>query len=321
MKLVSVGRGKAQLACIFNSEVLIFGEAGLGAKTPTSMADLLAGGAPALRLLKSLVEETMKDEATLRALRARSALRLIADVVLEVPLQPRLIVCNGRAYRAHRKEMGIGHLPPGEPGGFIKNANAVIGPDTPIRIPPIAPDMVDFEGEVAAVFHKECHRVSADQAWDHIAGLTLSNDVSARNWVELLKSTGNGTKNTRGKQFPTFFPLGPCLATLDEFSDVDAVEMTTTVNGELMQSSTTADLIWPAAELISHYSQFYLFKPGDVITFGTPAGVGYSRSPQRFLSHGDVVTVSSPVIGSLRNTVESVDPSALPLGIVGNGEE
>jgi acylpyruvate hydrolase len=321
MKLVSVGRGKGQLGFILGTEVLIVGKVGLGARAPVSMAELLAGGAPAMSSFKRAVEEATSGEAARNGLRVRNAMVALADVELEAPVQPRLVVCNGRAYRAHRKEMGIGHLPRGEPGGFIKNANAITGPDTCIRVPPTAPDMIDFEGEIAAVFHTDCHRVSVERAWDYVAGLTLTNDVSARNWVELLKSTNNGTKNTRGKQFPTFLPVGPCLATLDEFADVNDVAMTTTVNGELMQSSTTADLIWPAAELIAHYSQFYLFKAGDMLTFGTPEGVGYGRSPQRFLVPGDVVTVSSPEIGSLRNMLEAVDPSAPPLGVVKEGKD
>jgi 2-keto-4-pentenoate hydratase/2-oxohepta-3-ene-1,7-dioic acid hydratase in catechol pathway len=321
MKLVSVGRGDAKLGCIVGAEILVVAEAGLGPDLPGSMAALLAGGEGAIRTLGRLVDQTMKDEGSLAALRARAALQPLAGALLQAPVQPRLIICTGRAYRAHRREMGIGHLPAGRPGGFIKNANAVTGPDMPILIPPSAPDMVDFEGEIAAVFHTECHRVTADRAWQHIAGLTLSNDVSARNWVALAGRTGNSAPNLLGKQFPTFFPVGPCVATLDEFDDIDAVDMTTTVNGELMQSSTTADLIWPAAELIAHYSQFYLFKPGDMVTFGTPHGVGYGRSPQRFLTHRDVVTVRSAAIGALRNTLQAVDPSAPALGIVGNEEE
>lgn len=316
MKLVSLKGNPARLGCIIGMEVLIPGEAGLVSNAPTSMIDLLGGGEPALRSLRSIVENVARNEASLGDLRKRGALQPLAGIALDAPVRPGLAVCNGRAYGAHRKEMGIGHLPPGEPGGFVKNVNAVTGPDTHILIPPTAPDMIDFEGELAVVFRTECHRVKRERAWDYIAGMTLTNDVSARNWVELLKRTNNSTKNIRGKQFPTFFPIGPCIATLDEFADVEAVEMTTTVNGEMMQSSTTADLIWSVSELIAQFSRFYLFKPGDLLTFGTPAGVGYGRSPQRFLADGDVVAIHSPAIGSLRNTVRAVDPSASPLGIV-----
>jgi 2-keto-4-pentenoate hydratase/2-oxohepta-3-ene-1,7-dioic acid hydratase in catechol pathway len=321
MRLVSVGRGQAQLGCILEGEVLVLAQAGLAAPSPATMADLLVGGPSAIAALKDLVGEVAGDESKRAELRARGALKALAEVELHAPVRPGVVVCNGRAYRAHRKEMGIGHLPPGRPGGFVKNANAVTGPDTAILIPPTAPDMVDFEGEIAAVFHTPCHRVAVDHAWDYVAGLTLSNDVSARNWVELSGRTGNVTPNIRGKQFPTFFPVGPCLATLDEFADRDAVEMTTTVNGEVMQSSTTADLIWSAAELIAFYSQFYLFNPGDMVTFGTPEGVGYGRSPQRFLKPGDVVAIHSPGIGTLRNTVQAVDAEARPLGVVQNEGE
>ena len=321
MKLVTLRHAKSRLGCILNGEVLVLAEAALGPDTPTSMEELLAGSEPAIQSLKTRIEALTKNEVSLAGLRTRGALRPFADVELDVPVEPRLIVCNGRAYRAHREEMGIGHLPPGRPGGFIKNANAVIGPNASIRIPPGAPDMVDFEGEIAAVFHTECYRVTAERALDHVAGLTLCNDVSARNWVALAGRTGNGAPNIRGKQFPTFLPIGPCLATLDEFADINDVEMTTTLNGELMQSTTTANLIWPAAELIAHYSNFFLFKPGDMVTFGTPAGVGYGRSPQRFLADGDLVIVQSPAIGSLCNAVQVVDPAAPPLGVVGNEGE
>jgi 2-keto-4-pentenoate hydratase/2-oxohepta-3-ene-1,7-dioic acid hydratase in catechol pathway len=284
------------------------------------MSELLSGGKDALASLKHQLDAVSQAKQELTRLRERGALLPLSSVRLDAPVQPRLIVCHGRAYRAHRKEMGIGHLPVGRPSGFIKNANAVTGPDSAIDLPPAAPDMVDFEGELAVVFHTYCHRVSADDAWDYVAGLTLSNDVSARNWVEMTLKTGNFALVHLSKQFPTFFPIGPCLATLDEFEDRNNIQMTTTVNGAVMQNCTTADLIWPAAELIAHYSTFYPFQPGDVMTLGTPDGVGYARSPKVFLAPGDKVAICSPAIGLLENTVRSVNPAAPPLGIVQSKE-
>ena len=136
--------------------------------------------------------------------------------------------------------------------------------------------------------------------------------MSARNCVpEIFKSAGifgpifAWEHNILGKQFPTFCPMGPALATRDEIADPDAVNITTTLNGKVMQSACTDDLIFSLRALIEYYSQFYRFRPGDVITTGSPAGVGFGRSPQVFMKPGDVVAVTVKEIGTLSNPIAS----------------
>ena len=138
-----------------------------------------------------------------------------------------------------------------------------------------------------------------------MAGYTLVNDVSARNWVAPVFSSSGvwgpiwaWEHNILGKQFPTFCPLGPALATRDEIPDPGSVEITTTLNGEVMQSANTRDLIFSLERVIEYYSQFYLFRPGDVITTGSPPGVGYGRNPKVFMKPGDVVAVGVDRIGT-----------------------
>jgi len=145
---------------------------------------------------------------------------------------------------------------------------------------------------------------------DVVGGYTLINDISARDWVApIFSATGTmgpilaWEHNVLGKQFPTFCPLGPVLATKDEIPDPQRVQLTTLVNGEIMQSASTDDLVFGVARVIAHFSQYYCFRPGDVISMGTPAGVGYGRNPKRFLRAGDVVEVRADGVGALLNPI------------------
>jgi len=199
-----------------------------------------------------------------------------------------------------------------DPIGFIKNSAAVCATGDDILLPKSAPDMVDWEGEFACVIGKTCHAVSPEEALDYVAGYTLINDVSARDGlVEFLTPSGDaplevfnrGSFTVLGKQYPTFCPMGPCIVTKDELPDPGNVDLWTTVNGKVMQSANTRNLIHNLATTVSYFSRFYRFEPGDIISTGTPAGVGVGRKPPVFLKTGDVVEVSSPQIGVLRNVV------------------
>jgi 2-keto-4-pentenoate hydratase/2-oxohepta-3-ene-1,7-dioic acid hydratase in catechol pathway len=199
---------------------------------------------------------------------------------------------------------------PKQPTGFFKSVTAVTGPGGPIRLPKSHPDMVDWEGEFSAVIGKPCHNVSEAEALQYVAGYTLINDVSARDWVAaVFKSEGimgaihAWDHNILGKQFPTFCPMGPSIATADEIPDPGKVDITTSLNGKVMQSACTDDLVFSIPKLIAYYSQFYLFRPGDVITTGSPAGVGYGRNPKVFMKAGDTIEVTVEGIGTLRNPV------------------
>jgi 2-keto-4-pentenoate hydratase/2-oxohepta-3-ene-1,7-dioic acid hydratase in catechol pathway len=171
--------------------------------------------------------------------------------------------------------------------------------------------MLDWEGEFSVVIGKPCHRVKAAQALDYVAGYTIVNDVSARDWVApIFSATGvmgpihAWEHNLLGKMFPTFCPMGPVLATRDDVPDPANVKLQTRLNGEVMQDANTDDLVFSVVQLIEYYSQFYLFRPGDVITTGSPSGVGYGRNPKRFMKAGDVVEVEVEGIGILRNPLE-----------------
>lgn len=165
-------------------------------------------------------------------------------------------------------------------------------------------------GVFSAVFGRPCHGVDAGEALEYVAGYTLINDVSARDWVAPVFAASGvmgpifaWEQNLLGKQFPTFCPMGPVLATREEVPDPDGVDLQTTLNGEVMQSASTSDLVFGLAALIAHYSRFYRFLPGDVITTGSPSGVGYGRSPQRFMKAGDTIAVRASGIGTLTNPV------------------
>jgi 2-keto-4-pentenoate hydratase/2-oxohepta-3-ene-1,7-dioic acid hydratase in catechol pathway len=219
-----------------------------------------------------------------------------------------MVLSVGMNYHEHLKEMKT--PVPEKPAAFTKSVASIIGPDEPIRVPPGNPSMLDWEGEFSVVIGKPCHRIKAAQALDHVAGYTLVNDVSARDWVApIFSATGimgpihAWEHNLLGKMFPTFCPMGPVLATKDEVRDPGNVRITTKLNGKIMQDASTDDLVFSVVQLIEYYSQFYLFQPGDVITTGSPSGVGYGRNPKVFMKASDVVEVEVAGIGVLRNPV------------------
>ena len=258
--------------------------------------------APDLRSL--LARGLLEQAAALDAPRVPLArIRLLAPIP-----NPGLILSVGMNYGEHLKEMKT--PVPDKPAAFTKSVASIIGPEAPIRIPPTAPDMIDWEGELSVVIGRPCHRVKAAQALDYVAGYTLVNDVSARDWVApIFRATGvmgpihAWEHNLLGKMFPTFCPMGPVLATQDEVPDPRNVRILTRLNGKVMQDARTDDLVFGVAELIEYYSQFYLFQPGDVITTGSPAGVGYGRDPKVFMKPGDIIEVEAQGIGILRNPV------------------
>jgi len=223
---------------------------------------------------------------------------------------PGLLLSVGMNYHEHLKEMKT--PVPEKPAAFTKSVASIVGSGAAIKVPPSNPGMLDWEGELSVVIGKPCHRVKAARALDYVAGYTLVNDVSARDWVApIFKAQGTmgpihaWEHNLLGKMFPTFCPMGPCIATRDEIPDPARVRIRTRLNGKVMQDASTDDLVFGVAELIEYYSQFYLFKPGDVITTGSPSGVGFGRTPKVFMKPGDVVEVEVSQIGVLRNPIEA----------------
>lgn len=220
------------------------------------------------------------------------------DVVLKAPvLHPQKLIGIGLNYRDHSEETGIAI--PKSPLLFGMYANAIIGPEAPIVIPP-ATQKVDYEGELAVVIGARASRVSVEDALDCVAGYTIGNDVSARDLQF-------GDKQwTRGKSIDTFAPMGPCLVTRSELGSGDGLALETRLNGQTMQKSNTRNLIFNVPALVSHMSQTMTLEPGDVIYTGTPSGVGYTRNPPVFLKDGDTVEIEIDGIGVLRNPVQDL---------------
>jgi 2-keto-4-pentenoate hydratase/2-oxohepta-3-ene-1,7-dioic acid hydratase in catechol pathway len=206
----------------------------------------------------------------------------VDEVVLRAPVpRPGKVWAVGLNYRAHAAETG--REPPTEPMVFIKVTSSVVGGGVSIRLPAAAPDKVDFEGEVAIVIGRRATSVAEADAWSHVAGITACNDVSAR---DVQRGTGNFGL---AKSFDTFTPLGGSVVTVDEYDDPDDIGLTTLVDGEVRQDGRTDDLVFPVPALIAYLSRHTTLEPGDVISTGTPAGVGEPHG--RFLRPGSVVDI------------------------------
>ncbi|MGD9364282.1 MAG: fumarylacetoacetate hydrolase family protein [Desulfobacteraceae bacterium] len=217
------------------------------------------------------------------------------DVRLGAPVfRPEKIVCLGKNYAEHAKEGGFDM--PEAPLLFCKTPNALNGPFDPILVP-ISSDQIDWEVELAVVIGKKGVRIPQDRALDYIAGYTVMNDVSGR------RAQFAHSQWFRGKSFDTFAPLGPALVTPDEVGDVQNLRLTATVNGEVMQDGTTRDMIFSIEDIISDLSQDITLVPGDIISTGTPAGVGIFRDPPVVLNEGDEVECWIEKIGSICNKV------------------
>ena len=314
MRLVTLARaGRSSAGLVVGDEIVDLAAAATAIDAarllPRSVRAILAAGDPALDLLRHVADDVMGRSAIADRLRATHALVPSDGATLGPAIpDPGIVLACGLNYRAHLAEMNT--PVPDAPMAFTKSVAAIVGPGQPIVLPREHPDMVDWEGEFCAVIGWPCHRISASEALDHVAGYTLINDVSARDWVApIFKATGimgpihAWEHNVLGKQFPTFCPMGPALVTKDEIADPERVRLTTRLNGEVMQSASTDDLVFGVARVIEYFSRFYAFRPGDVISTGSPAGVGYGRKPQRFMRAGDVIEVHAEAIGTLANPI------------------
>ena len=224
--------------------------------------------------------------------------RVVSIEKLLAPVVPPTILCIGLNYRQHAEETGAEI--PEHPVLFIKAANALNNPGDPIVIPNIAPGQVDYECELAVVIGRTAKNVPRSEALDYVLGYTCANDVSARRW----QKEGGGKQWCRGKSFDTFCPLGPCVVTPDDVPNPNNLKITTTLNGETMQDSTTSDMIFDVPTVISFLSEGTTLLPGTVILTGTPQGVGFARTPPIFLKSGDQVTIDIEGIGALSNPVQ-----------------
>lgn len=233
------------------------------------------------------------------AFRPTGTLIPAGSVTLRAPVNPRSIVCVGLNYRLHAEESG--YPVPVIPPLFTKLTSSVVADGEPI-LRPAGTEKLDYEAELGVVIGTTARGVSAADALDHVAGYVCVNDVSAR---DLQKGDGFGW--VRGKSADTFCPVGPYVVTRDEIPDPQALGIRAWVNGEPRQDSTTADMVFPVAEIIEFVSRDITLVPGDLLCTGTPSGVADGMADPRYLRGGDIVVVEIDGLGRLRNTVSDAD--------------
>lgn len=209
--------------------------------------------------------------------------------------RPSKIVCVGLNYHDHAREANM--EVPAEPVIFFKSPSSLSGANDPILLPPGA-EMLDWEVELAFVIGRMAKRVSVTDALSHVAGYMILNDVSERNY-QLMR----GGQWAKGKSYDSFTPIGPYLVT--DIADPHALDLTLSVNGEAMQNGSSADFIFDIPTVVAHISEFMTLEPGDIITTGTPAGVGFGMTPKRFLQVGDRVETTISSLGVQSQVVEA----------------
>lgn len=284
MKLVtySVNNGSPRTGVVTDRGVTNLHEAS-GGRLPSDMRSLLEMGDEALELAAS-VAASDGDAMPLD------------QVKLHAPISnPSKVVAIGLNYMDHVREQGI--EPPKIATMFCKYPSSIIGPGDEIRWSPEVTSKVDYEAELALVIGKTARNVSEEDAFDYIAGYMNCHDVSARD-LQLEK----GDQWIMGKSMDTFCPLGPYLVTKDEVPDPHNLSIRCLVNGEALQDSNTKELVFKIPYLMAYLSRHFTLLPGDVVTTGTPDGVGAFRDPVIWLKDGDVVTVEVEGLGQLTNT-------------------
>lgn len=253
----------------------------IGSDEGTSVKDLLAAGR--LDDLRTAVDAGSGEPLLISP----------GGILTPVP-DPDKIICIGLNYRAHAEETGAEI--PKAPTIFGKYRNALVPGGTTVNLP-AASRKVDYEAEVAFVIGRRASSVSVEDALDHVAGYTLLNDLSARDLQGLTMQW------MAGKVFDGAAPCGPALVTPDEAGPHDGIGIAMHVNGEQRQSSSTADLIFGVPELVATLSTWLTLEPGDIISTGTPSGVGLAMDPRTWLEDGDELVVSSPQLGELKTTI------------------
>jgi 2-keto-4-pentenoate hydratase/2-oxohepta-3-ene-1,7-dioic acid hydratase in catechol pathway len=252
-------------------------EAGLAA----NVLEIVQGGAAALEKI--------------RAGLARAPRYALTDVKLEAPIRPGKVLCSGINYKGHADENPNAKMPT-EPFFFAKLPSSVVGPDVPVEKSPRTEQM-DYEVEFSAVIGKRLHKAAEAEVMPAVFGYTLLNDISARD-VQFKDN-----QITIGKNFAGYAPIGPCIVTVDEMEDPNTVALKTRLNGKTMQDGNTSNWLFPLPRLISFLSHYVPLEPGDIVTTGTPAGVGVFRNPQVFMKAGDVVEIEAAGIGVLRTPI------------------
>jgi len=252
---------------------------------PTTLSEILARG------LLATVQNIVDNASDL----GREHLRDIKSLSIYPPvLKPGKIICVGLNYKSHAEEQD--RQAPERPIIFAKAPSALAGPFDDVVVP-AGVTHIDAEAELAVVIGRECKAVEEEDAMDYVAGFMALNDVTAR---KFQKDDGQWF---RSKSFDTFAPCGPWLVTKDEIGDWQNLNVQQRLNGKTMQDGNTSEMIFPVAKLVSYISKGITLLPGDIISTGTPAGVGVFRNPRVFLEDGDVVEVEIARIGKIRNRV------------------
>ena len=252
---------------------------------PADIFLLLSAGASALEQAREALAEAKPD-----------AFIPLSEATLLAPVpRPGKILCIGHNYKGH---IGIGKTElPEYPNFFCKTANTITGHQQPILVPRVT-SQVDYEAELAIIIGKRGHDIPEAGAMDYIAGYSIFNDVSARDYQKRTSQW------FLGKSFDSFGPLGPALVTKDEIPDPHCLELELTVNGVPKQRTNTSDLIFSVPFLVSYLSQVMTLEPGDIIATGTPAKLPEAANPQRFLEPGDVVSITIEKLGTLINPIQ-----------------
>ena len=281
MRLVTFRRagGNPEPGVILGNQVIGLASAGL-----PDMLAILGGGDAARAKIENWIYSPPPGSTF-----ALNAVTLLAPV----PRPPKFI-CVGLNYRDHAIESKMEI--PKTPTIFSKFSTAVIGPGAPIVLPKNS-TQPDYEAEFAFVIGKGGRHIAAEDWQDHVFGYTLVNDVSARDFQMAT------TQWLMGKTFDTFAPMGPHIVTADEIADPHALDISLRIGDEVLQQSNTRELIFKIPELIAHLSSVVTLESGDVVSTGTPAGVGFARKPPRFLTPGDEVVIQVEQVGELRNPV------------------
>ncbi len=273
--------GSAEAGVLTGSNVLGLKAAGF----PTLLA-VIEGGVDARRRIQALLDRPAAD-----------ALVPFAKVRLLAPLpRPPKIICVGLNYRDHALESKAEI--PKVPTIFSKYTTAIIGPGDEIVLPKRSSEP-DYEAELAFVIGKGGRYISKERWQDHVFGYTIFHDVSARDYQAATSQW------MMGKTFDTFAPMGPAIVTADEIADPHALDIQMIINGEVLQNSNTSQLVFRIPDLIEHLSSVFTLEPGDVVSTGTPGGVGEARTPPRWLRPGDDVVVRISGLGELRNGVRA----------------
>jgi 2,4-diketo-3-deoxy-L-fuconate hydrolase len=281
MKLVTFshrnGSGGSHVGMLDGGQVACLSEAGVAA----DMIEIVRGG------------RAMLDRS--RAALASAPRYPLAEVTLLAPIRPGKVLCSGINYKGHAEENPNAKMPT-EPFFFAKLPTSVVGPEVPV-VKPARTEQMDYEVEFSAVIGKPLHRAEEAAVMPAIFGYTLLNDISARD-VQFKDN-----QITIGKNFAGFAPIGPCIVTADALPQPDNTALKTRLNGRTLQDGSTSDWLFSLPRLISFLSHYVPLEPGDIVSTGTPAGVGAFQKPQIFMKAGDVVEIEAEGIGVLRTPV------------------